>query len=180
MREFTPRETRIMFDIWRRLLWPKGGGFSYVAIGYLWYGFAAFLALSVIMAATRLQAMHADVAAQLVTSALGFAVCSLFLHRASTKSERQVLARGERVGDRYRLEAQGLRVDIPDASDFCGWPSIVSLHNSDRWLILLQARGGAMMLARDAFEGQDFTGFRTELERRWAQHRAAAVDGKHG
>src|SRR5688572_4267435 len=72
-REFTAGEKGDLTRLWEKLLWRDGVGQLYTVLVYLWYGFAIFLGISVLMAVKPLAIVAPDRSAQLALAAIGFA-----------------------------------------------------------------------------------------------------------
>lgn len=176
-RAFTARECRVLLSLWRKLRWPQGAGFAYSAAMYLCYGFAGFLALSIPLAANRLAESWPNIAAQLMVGALGLLASYAFLYRRQAKFTKAFYFERYRAGNQVRLAADGLRLDTGLSSVRHGWPAITVIHSTKSWLVVLMANNSALLLAKDAFVGQDVEGFSAELERRWRDGRALSMHG---
>jgi hypothetical protein len=73
-RDITVADRRDLTRLWEKLAERKGAGRLYTAVFYLWYAFAAFLTVSIFMAARVLNAVAPNLALQLVVAALGFII----------------------------------------------------------------------------------------------------------
>jgi hypothetical protein len=173
-REFTAREKGDLTRLWGKLVWRKGVGRLYTVFAYLWYGFAAFLALSVLMAVKRLAPTEPTLSDQLALAAIGFAVCLVSVHWLSDRLYRGQFWTERRTGDLYAMTPDGLHSNTVRGAFVCSWRHIEYILNDDRHLIALLPGNGGMFIVKSAFDGQDVAGFGTELVRRWKQNCASS------
>jgi hypothetical protein len=176
-RELTAREQWEVTHLHRRVVWRKGAGWLYGTLTYLWYGFGAFLALSILMAAKRLAATAPILAGQLAVAAVGYAVFMVAerwwtkrLYRAKYWTERQ-------TGDLYAVTADGIRATSRCGTFSCSWDSIEAVINNDRHVLAMLPRIRSLFIVKAAFESQDVESFGTELVRRWQGRRVEAKSG---
>jgi hypothetical protein len=73
-RDISAADKRDLSDLWEKLVWRKGTGRLYTTFFSLWYAFAAFLIVSILMAARVLKDVEPYLALQLVVAAPGFAI----------------------------------------------------------------------------------------------------------
>lgn len=166
-RAFTARECRLLYSLWRRLRWPQGVSRAYTAAVYALYGFTGFLVFAILRAASRLAESWPNFAGRLIVAALGFFACYALVSWLSAKLARDIYFERYRAGTRIRLDADGLHFggDLPTVRYL--WPAITAIHNTKSWLVVLMANNGALLLAKEAFDGQDVEAFCAELTHRW-------------
>jgi hypothetical protein len=70
-RDIAFAEWRDMTRLWEKLVGRRGSSWLYTAVFYLWYAFAAFLTVSILMTVRALNEVEPDLALQLVVAALG-------------------------------------------------------------------------------------------------------------
>jgi len=175
-RAFTTRECRMLLSLWRRLRWPQGAGFAYSAARYLFYGFAGFLAFSILLAASRLADSWPSLTARLIFAALGFLACYVFAAWQQSRHAGNYYFESYKPGNLIRLDAYGLHESGDPPSVRYLWPAITTIHSTKSWLVVLMANNGALLLAKEAFDGQDVEAFCAELTHRWHAGCAAAKD----
>lgn len=173
-RAFTARECRVLYSLWRRLRWPQGAGFAYTAATYLFYGFAGFLAFSILLAASRLADSWPSLAARLIVAALGFIACYVVVAWRQSRFSREYYFQSYKPGNPIRLDADGLHLGGDLWSVRFLWPAITAIHSTKSWLVVLMATNSAVLLAKDAFADQDVEAFCAELTHRWHAGCAAA------
>jgi len=176
-RELSAREQWDVTHLYRKVIWRNGAGPLYTTLIYLSYGFGAFLALSILMAAKRLDATAPTLAGQLVVGALGYAVFMVAERWWTTRLYRAKYWTERRTGDLYAVTADGIRTTSRRGTFACGWDSIETVINNDRHLLAVLPGARGSFIVKAAFEGQDVDGFGTELVRRWQEHRAVAATG---
>jgi hypothetical protein len=169
-REFTAAERRELMRRWRNLTARGETSRWYTAVAYLWWGFAAFFAISVIAAVQHLKPFEPDLASQLLVAGLGFAIVMTLADRLHW---RRVAATyfARRTGDRYLIDETGLKAASMYRTFACEWPGIETIIETDEQLIALISRYNALFIVKAAFENQDVAGFCSELTRRWQQSR---------
>ncbi|HEV8392390.1 MAG TPA: hypothetical protein VGQ35_21225 [Dongiaceae bacterium] len=170
-REFTQREKRDLTRLWGKLAWRKGAGRLYDFTVCMWYGFAAFLALTILMAVKKLAIDEPDLSAQLAFAAIGFAVFLFGTDWLSRRLHRSMFWVERRTGDRYVMAADGLHSNTFRGTFSCGWNRVEAVHNDERHLIALLPGSSGLFLVKAAFESQDIESFGAELVRRWQAHR---------
>ena len=70
------------------------------------------------------------------------------------------------------MTGEGLQREVPGG--LIGWSSIAGILSSQERLTILTDRGGALILTKAAFAGQDVETFGAELRRRCSAARAVA------
>jgi hypothetical protein len=176
-RELTARDRRDLGHLWQKLAWRDGGGFLYTASFYLWYGFAAFLAVSILMAVRELNEFAPDLALQLVLAAAGFALFLTATHWLGDRLGWEKYWSGLAAGDQYSLAADGIRATTQRGQYWCGWNNVETVVNDDRRLVAVLSGNGGLFLVKSAFENQDIECFSAELVRRWREARTAPATG---
>jgi hypothetical protein len=172
-REFTALEKRDLTRLWGKVVWREGEGAGalYTTVAYLWYGFGAFLALSVVMAVRELAGIAPDLSIQLALAGGGFAIATVTAQWNDRRLQHSKLWTEPRTGDRYALTADGLRANTVRGALACGWTNIETIINDrDRVVALLPGHGGLFMV-KAAFDGQDVEGFGAQLVHRWQENR---------
>lgn len=171
-RELTAHEKRDLSILWMKLVWRSGMGALYSLCYCLWFGFGAFLALSIFMAARKLWPTEPTLAGQLAISALGFAVCMFATRWLNERLYHSKRWTERRSGDHYVLSTDGVRASTARGELSCDWSHIETIINNDRQLIAVLHGYVGLFVVKAAFEGQDADRFGTELVRRWQEHRA--------
>jgi len=170
-REFTAREKRDLTRLWGKIVWRQEASTLYTIASYLWYGFGAFLALSVLMAARKLAGIEPDLSAQLILAAIGFAIASALSQWVFVRLQHSRFWTELRTGDRYTVTADALSARTARGVFSCGWHNIETVINDqDRMAVLLPGYSG-LFLVKAAFDGQDVEGFGAQLTRLWNEHR---------
>jgi hypothetical protein len=165
-------DRRDLIRLWEKLVGRAGSSRLYTAFFYLWYAFAAFLTVSILMAARRLNDIAPDLALQLVVAAVGFAI---FLVGTYLLAKRDVWDRywtSLQAGDRYALVADSLHWSTGHGVLSCRLDKMQNVINDDRRLVVLLPHDGGVFVVKSAFERQDVDSFSAELVRRWHAHRA--------
>lgn len=173
-RAFNRTERNDLMQIWRKTMWPNGGGTLYNMSYYLWYGFGSFLVVSIWMAVDRLLPFEPELSLQLAIAAIGFALAVALSRWISTRMQHDVYWDGMTVDDRYVIDQSGVRRVGGSGETAYGWRGIQRLVNVDPYVVLL-CGGQEMLLAKAAFADQDVDGFCRELERRWHEARAQSA-----
>ena len=158
---------------WGALLREKAGkdrlyGIAVTAL----YGTLAFLLIALFGAVKVLETAHPQLALQLTLAAIAAAGCVLLVQWRTRVAQARYLDQF-RAGDRYFMTAEGLRRDVPGGFGLIGWPGIAGILMNPERLTILTDRGGALILTKAAFAGQDVEAFGAELRRRWSAARAA-------
>lgn len=175
-RDIGVADRRDLSHLWEKLVWRKGVGRLYTASFYLWYAFAAFLTVSILMAVRVLNDIAPDLALQLVIAALGFAIFLVCTQWVGTRLASDRHWAVLRTGNRYTLELDGLRWSTGRGMYSCGLDKVETIINDERRLIAILPDDGGVVVVKAACEGQDVEGFGAELVRRWqAQRPAGAV-----
>jgi hypothetical protein len=173
-RDITVADRRDLTRLWEKLAERKGAGRLYTAVFYLWYAFAAFLTVSIFMAARVLNAVAPDLALQLVVAALGFII---FLVGTYWLGKRAVWSRywaALQPGNRYALVADSLHWSTTRGVASCRLDKVETVINDERRLIALLPHDGGVFVVKAAFERHDVESFSAEFVRRWQALRATA------
>jgi hypothetical protein len=173
-RDFTKTERHDLIELWRKLLWEDRVGTGYNVLGYAWYGFGGFLALSAWMSISRLWSLAPMLAAQLAFALVGFAISVALVQWMYRRFERDGYWRHPSVGDRFVIAADGFRQIRPNAAFAYDWRGIERLICNDRYVACI-CSDRAVLFAKAAFADQDVDGFCAELERRWHEGRRQAA-----
>ena len=173
-RELTSRERRDLTHLWAKLCWRDENGWLDSTASSLWYGFAGFLGISVLMAVNRLADLAPALSAQLALAAIGFAAAVVLAHCLADRRYRQKLWSRLRAGDRYMMTDNGVQARATRGEFSCGWTSIEEIVDDERHLIALLGGNSGFFIVKAAFEGQNIDAFGTELRRRWQERRAAS------
>src|SRR5690242_9481502 len=152
-REFTAHEKRDLMRLWEKLIWRNGTGTLYNVLVYLWYGFSAFLGISILMAAHKLKATSPDLSTQLALSAVGFVLLFAAAHRHSLQLSRGQFWTERRTGDRYALLAEGLCFNGARGAFSCNWKNIIDIYQDERRLIPLLPGNSGLFIVKAAFDG---------------------------
>jgi hypothetical protein len=160
---------------WGSLLREKAGKdrFYGIAVTAL-YGCLAFLLISLVRAIQVLDTVQPQAALQLTLAAIGAAGCVVLVQWRMRRAQARNLDQF-RAGDRYFMTGDGLRREVPGGFGLIGWPSIAGILSSAERLTILTDRGGALILTKAAFTGQDVEAFGAELRRRWSAARDGAA-----
>jgi hypothetical protein len=173
-RDITVADRRDLTRLWEKLAERKGAGRLYTAFFYLWYAFAAFLTVSIFMAARVLNAVAPDLALQLVVAALGFII---FLVGTYWLGKRAVWRRywaALQPGNRYALVADSLHWSTTRGVASCRLDKVETVINDERRLVALLPHDGGVFVVKAAFERHDVESFSAEFVRRWQALRATA------
>jgi hypothetical protein len=159
---------------WGSLLREKAGkdrlyGLALAAL----YGSLAFLLISLFRSVKALDAIQPQLSLQLTLAAVAAAGCVVLVQWRTRRAQARYLDQF-RAGDRYFMTADGLRREVPGGFGLIGWPDIAGILSNAERLTILTDRGGALILTKAAFAGQDVDAFGAELRRRWSEARAAA------
>src|SRR5262245_36609435 len=71
------RDKRDLAHHWGKVVWREGVGPLYTTAYYLWYGFAAFLIVSILVASRELNDVAPSLALQLLAAGLGFGLSQI-------------------------------------------------------------------------------------------------------
>lgn len=176
-RELTEAERTAMCRIWRGLVMPKADCWF---CDNLRYAFECGLWLLVIVtmgAIDRLRAIDPALAILFAVTGFGLPLLVLAGRWRNKRLARQWQARDIGMGDRYTIEADGLRRRHGGLTMFCPWPVIEAMTQDADHLVAHIAPVYSLQLAKDAFAGQDVAGFCAQLERRWWENRPSHVRG---
>ena len=173
-RAFTAQEKRELGRLWEKVIWREGVGPLYTISSYLWYGFGAFLAVSILMAATTLNDTKPSLALQLAAAAIGYGLSLVFTHWMGRRLWQQKYWSAFDAGDRYTLEVDGIQAETRRGRLWCGWQNIETIIRDDRRLLAALKGQGALFILKAAFEGQDAESFGAELVRRWQASRSSS------
>jgi len=173
-RDIAFAEWRDLTRLWQKLVGRRGSSRLYAAVFYLWYAFAAFLTVSILMTVRALGEVEPDLALQLVVAALGFAS---FLVGTYWLGKREAWSRywkSLQAGDRYALVADSVHWSTARGVYSCPLDKVETVINDDRRLVAFMPYDRALFVVKAAFEKQDVESFAAELIRRWQAHRASA------
>lgn len=173
-RDIAFAEWRDLTRLWERLVGRRGSGRLYTAVFYLWYAFAAFLTVSILMTARALDEVEPDLALQVVVAALGFA---FFLVGTYWLGRREAWSRywkSLQAGDRYALVADSVHWNTARGVYSCPLDKVETVINDERRLVAFLPYDRALFVVKAAFEKQDVESFAAELIRRRQAHRASA------
>jgi hypothetical protein len=171
MRDISVAEQRALSHLWQKLISRHGVGRMYTVSYYLSYAFAAFLTVSIVMAARLLDTVAPTLALQLIVASLGFAIFLVGTQWIGTRLAWDRYWGVLRTGNRYTLEAEGLRWSTGRGLYSCGLDKIETILNDEQRLIAVLPHDGGVVVVKTAFEGQDVERFAAELVRRWHEHR---------
>jgi hypothetical protein len=174
MRDIAVADRRELTRLWEKLVERQESGRLYTVSFYLWYAFAAFLTVSVLMAARALKEVEPNLALQLVVAALGFAIFLVGTYWLGKRELWSQYWRSLQVGDRYALVADSLHWTTARGVHSCRLDKVETVINDNRRLVALLPHGGGMFVVKSAFESQDVESFSAELVRRWQAHRPPA------
>ena len=174
MRDIAVADRRDLTHLWEKLVDRKGSGRLYTASYYLWYAFAAFLTVSVLMAARALSDVEPNLALQLVVAALGFAIFLVGTYWLAKRERWGQYWASLQVGDRYALVADSLHWSTTRGLFSCRLDQVETVINDDRRLVAMLPHGVGVVVIKSAFESQDVESFGAELVRRWQAHRPPA------
>jgi hypothetical protein len=138
------------------------------------YGCLAFLLMSLVAAVNVLDTIQPRLALQLSLAAIASAACVLMVQWRTRRAQARYLDQF-RAGDRYCMTGEGLQREVPGGFGLIGWSSIAGILSSQERLTILTDRGGALILTKAAFAGQDVETFGAELRRRWSATRGIAA-----
>lgn len=160
---------------WGALLRDKAGkdrlyGIAVAAL----YGSLAILLMALVAAVNALELARPQLAVQLALAAIAAAGSVVLVQWRTRRAQARYLDQF-RAGDRYFMTPGGLRREVPGGFGLIGWPGIAGILDSRERLTILTDRGGALILTKAAFAGQDVEAFGAELRRRWAAARGAAA-----
>jgi hypothetical protein len=175
MRRFTAREKRDALYAWRKLFWRKRTSRWYTVAATCEYGFASFLALSVLMSVNSLSDIAPALSGQLALSAAGYAISAAVARWLTVRLHVDRYWEAERVGDRYLITAEGIQAILFRGRYECSWDRIEAVLNDDRHVLAKMPGSGGILLVKAAFEGQDVDEFGAALVRRWQDHRASSA-----
>ena len=173
-RDIAVADRRDLTRLWEKLSERKEPSRLYTAFFYLWYAFAAFLTVSILMAARTLDSVAPNLALQLVVAALGFAIFLVGTYWLGKRELWSQYWRSLQVGDRYALVADSLHCSTARGVHSCRLAKVETIINDDRRLVALLPHDGGVFVVKSAFERQDVESFSTELVRRWQAHRGTA------
>jgi hypothetical protein len=173
MRDIAVEDRRDLTRLWEKLAERKGAGRLYTASFYLWYAFAAFLTVSVLMAARALNSVDPDLALQLVVAALGFAIFLVGTYWLGKREAWERYWMSLQAGNRYTLVADSLHCVSARGVFSCRLDKVETVINDDRRLVALLPHDGGVFVVKSAFERQDVESFSAELVRRWQECRSS-------
>jgi hypothetical protein len=173
-RDITVADRRDLSDLWEKLASRKGGARLYTIFFTLWYAFAAFLTVTILMTVGALKDVAPDLSLQLVVAALGFAVFLIGTQWIGKRLAWDRYFTWLKAGDRYALDDDGLRWTTARGVYSCSVDKLETIINDERRLVAMLPHGGGLFVVKAAFEGQDVETFGAELVRRWQAHRAPA------
>ncbi|WP_162917264.1 hypothetical protein [Dongia deserti] len=172
-RAFTAQEKREVGHLWEKVIWRGGAGRLHAISFYLWYAFAAFMIVSVLMAVKALDVVKPDLALQLAVAAAGFAFALGFNRWVTTRLHLEKHWSIFDAGDRYALQADGIQKITRRGRFSCNWENIETIINDGRTLVAVLPGNAGLVMIKAAFEGQDVESFGAELVRRWQASRDA-------
>ncbi len=175
-RELTARERHDLTRAWVKACWGSDDGWFVHLVSYLWYGFAGFLSLSIVMAVNRLAEFAPTLSAQLALAAIGFAVALTLGHWLTNRQYRAKLWSVQKGGDRYAIQPDGMRANTARGAFSCGWGNIESIVNDERHLIALLPGYGGLFMVKAAFDGQDVNAFAAKLQHLWEAARGIQLE----
>jgi hypothetical protein len=170
-RDVSAADRRDLTHLWEKLASRKGAARLYTVFSCLWYAFAAFLTVTILLAVRALGDFAPDLALQLTVASLGFAI---FLIGTQWIARRLIWARyftWLQVGDRYALVADGLHWSTARGVHSCSLDKVETIINDDRRLVAMLPHGSGVFLVKSAFESQDVDSFAAEFVRRWQERR---------
>lgn len=173
-RDIALAEWHDLMRVWEKLVRRKGSSRFYTAIFSLWYAFAAFLTVSILMTVQVLNEIDPDLALQLVVAALGFAIFLIGTYWLGMRESLNRYWRSLQAGDRYALVADSLHWNTARGAYSCPLDKVETVINDERRLVAFLPYDRALFVVKAAFEKQDVESFAAELIRRWQAHRAAA------
>ena len=173
-RDITVADRRDLSDLWEKLASRKGGARLYTIFFTLWYAFAAFLTVTILMTVSALKDVAPDLSLQLVVAALGFAVFLIGTQWIGKRLAWDRYFTWLKAGDRYALDGDGLRWSTARGVYSCSLDKLETIINDERRLVAMLPHGGGLFVVKAAFEGQDVETFGAELVRRWQAHRTPA------
>ena len=174
MRDIAIADRRDLTRLWEKLAGRKDSGRLYTALFYLWYAFAAFLTVSIWMAARTLNSVEPDLALQLVVAALGFAIFLVGTYWVGKREVQSQYWTSLQVGDRYALVADSLHWSTARGVHSCRLDKMETVVNDGRRLVAVLPHGGGVFVVKSAFESRDVESFSAEFVRRWQAHRPPA------
>lgn len=170
-RALAAREKRELCHLWDKVIWRDGTGPVYTVSFYLWYGFAAFLTVSVLMAVKALNVVEPNLPLQVAIAALGFALALAFTNWFGRRLHYDKIWSTFDAGDRDALAADGVRMTTRRGRSRCEWNNTQTVVNDDRRLVAVLAGNGGLFVLKAAFESQEVEHFGAELVRRWQASR---------
>jgi hypothetical protein len=173
MRDIAVEDRRDLTRLWEKLTDRKGSGRLYTAFFYLWYAFAAFLTVSVLMAARVLNDIEPDLALQLVVAALGFAIFLVGTYWLAKREAWERYWTSLQAGNRYALVADSLHCSTAHGVYSWRLDKVETVINDDRRLVALLPHDGGVFVVKSAFERQDVESFSAEFVRRWQECRGS-------
>jgi hypothetical protein len=173
-RDISAADRRDLSDLWEKLASRKGGARLYTIFFTLWYAFAAFLTVTILMTVSALKDVAPNLSLQLVVAALGFAVFLIGTQWIGKRLAWDRYFTWLKAGDRYALDGDGLRWSTARGVYSCGLDKLETIINDERRLVAMLPHGGGLFVVKAAFEGQDVEAFGAELVRRWQARRGPA------
>jgi hypothetical protein len=173
-RDISVADRRDLTHLWEKLASRRGAARLYTIFFCLWYAFAAFLAVTILMAVGVLEDVAPDLALQLTVASIGFAVFhvgTLWIAKRLTWARYFTWLQ---AGDRYALDGDGLRWSTARGAHSCRLDKVGTIINDHRCLVALLPHNGGLFVVKAAFEGQDVEAFGAELVRRWQAQRVPA------
>jgi hypothetical protein len=170
-RAISAADRRDLTHLWEKLAARKGATRLYTIFFSLWYAFAAFLTVTILMTVRALDDVAPDLALQLTVASLGFAI---FLIGTQWIAKRLIWARyftWLQAGDRYALVADGLHWSTARGVHSCSLDKVETIINDDRRLVALLPHDGGVFVVKSAFKSEEVESFAAELVRRWQERR---------
>jgi hypothetical protein len=173
-RDIAVGDRRDLTRLWVKLTERKDVGQAYHTAFYTWYAFAAFLVVTILLAARKLNSIAPDLALQLMVAAIGFSVFMVATYWLGKREAWDRYWTLLQAGDRYALVADSLHCSTARGVFSCALDKVETVINDERRLVALLPHQGGVFLVKSAFESQEVESFSAELVRRWQAHRAPA------
>jgi hypothetical protein len=174
-RDFSPREKRDLTRVWQKLIWRDGVSRWYTMVTYLEYGFAGLLAVSVVMAVGQLADIAPSLSGRLAVAAVGYASAVAAARWVGARVYREKYWEGRGAGDYFAVTSDGFQAGSMRGRFECRWSQIETVIDGERHVIIKLPGNGALIIVKEACEGQDARAFSAELVRRWQHHRAPSI-----
>ena len=173
-RDISATDRRDLTDLWEKLASRRGGARLYTIFFTLWYAFAAFLTVTILMTVSVLKDVAPDLSLQLVVAALGFAVFLIGTQWIGKRLAWDRYFTWLQAGDRYALVTDSLHWSTARGVHSCRLDQMETVINDGRRLVALLPHGGGMFVVKSAFESRDVESFSAEFVRRWQAQRGLA------